>query len=84
METSRLDIIWIHGVGVFYIILNHAKIRRRNNFVSYNDEAIMVNVDKVNNGIRFDILEKAVKIGNMFIWGLHDFVDVITSHGVMN
>ena len=84
MEINRLDIIWIHGVGVFYIILNHPKIRKRNNFVSYNDEAMIVNVDKVNNGIRFDILEKAVKIGNMFIWGLHDFVDVITSHGVMN
>jgi len=40
----------------------------------------MVNADKVNNSVRFDILEKAVKIGDIFIWGLHDFVNVITSH----
>jgi len=60
-----LDIIWVYKVGIFYIVLNHTKIGRRSDFVSCNNEAMMVNVD-INNSVRFDTFEKAVKIGNMF------------------
>lgn len=51
VEVLLYESYIIKDVSVFNIFFDHAKIRRRSNLVSCNNESLMVTIDKVNNSI---------------------------------
>ena len=79
-KSGRLDVIWVQRVGVFDVALNHIKIRRKHDFVRYNNEAMMVDLDKINDFVRFDALRSVVETSNIFTWENHKLVYIITTY----
>ena len=53
-------------VEVFDVVLNHIEIRRRHDFVGYNNKAIMVNLDKIDDIVIFDALKSMIETSDMF------------------
>jgi len=80
-EFGRLDVIQVQRVEVFYVVFNCIEVRKRCNFVRYNNEAIMIRVDKIDDNIRFNALESTVQINNMFAKGDYELFYIITAYG---
>jgi len=55
-----LDVIQVQRVEVFYVVFNHIEVRRRYDFIRYDNETTMVKADKINDNVRFNALESMV------------------------
>lgn len=63
----RYNIIGLHRIDVFNIVLNCAKIGLRSDFVGCNNKFMMIIMNEVNNSIRFYVFQRSVDIGGMFV-----------------
>ena len=52
----------------------------RSDFVGCNNKFMMIIMNEVNNSIRFYVFQRSVDIGGMFVWGWHEFADIVSTH----
>jgi len=75
-----LDVIQVQRVEVFYVVFNHIEVRRRYDFIRYDNETTMVKADKINDNVRFNALESMVQINDIFTRGDHELFYIIIAH----
>jgi len=81
---SILYVIDVNIVAIFYIIVDDANIWQRSDFVRGNDETSVINMNEIDNYVRFNTLESTIEISNVIAWWGHEFPWIVTAHGNNN